>query len=300
MKEIVFSALFFYSIFINAQSIPNADFENWETLGSGMNSYQEPTNWNTLNSDLSSYFVSADVTKSSDSHAGISSAKLETKSVAGIITPAVLTLGTIYATGTFDRDVRGGVPCSQKPLLFEGWYKFSSQGSDKAYIASIMYKYNNITKKQDTVGAAIFMPSTSISQYTKFSVSFDYNSYMPNETPDSMNIVITSSYKYSVTSSNVGTILLVDDLGLSFNSGVEQQNNNNCRVTYSPSKSIIIDRTSANSTQISITSSIGQEVSSSNNSGNHIEINACNLKNGLYFVHLSSGNENLTSKIWVY
>jgi len=300
MKKIHLFSFLLCSILSTAQIIPNASFESWETIGSGMNSYQEPINWNTLNGDLATYFVSADATKVNDSHSGLAAVKLETKSVAGINTPAVLTIGTVYSTGTFDRDIRGGIPYTQKPQVFEGWYKFTPQGNDKGYIACLLFKHNYTTHKQDTVGAAIFKPTATTTQYTKFSINFDYSNYMPSETPDSLNVIVTSSFKFSVTSANIGTTLFVDDLNISLTSDIENPINNACNIHYSSSKNIEIDRISTEITNIYVISILGETVINKKLSGNHLEINASSLTKGIYLVRINSSNEDIVSKIWVY
>lgn len=217
---------------LNAQiTVPNLDFETWEELGSGASTYDEPIDWNTINGDLATFMVSPSTTKTTDAHTGLYAVKMETKQVASINTPAALTIGRIVQVSLMDRDIAGGVPCSDKPLSFEGYYKFNPQGSDQGYIACIMFKYNYSTNTQDTVGAAIFMPNSQTSDYTHFSVDFDYDNYLPNETPDSLNIIITSSYKFTVTNNNVGTELFVDDLNINFDTDIDDfyaDNDINC------------------------------------------------------------------------
>lgn len=192
-----------------SQSIPNSGFENWENI----ESYQEPVDWNTLNPDLAALGASVGTVQTNDAHEGVGAVKLTTQQVLTVVSPAALTLGNVVKTSMLDRDIRGGIASTAKPQRFEGYYKFSPQGTDAGFIACIMFKHNYVTGLQDTVGAAIFKPRDPVSEYTKFSVDFDYDN--PNyidDTPDSMNVIITSSFKFTVTSANVGTELYVDDL----------------------------------------------------------------------------------------
>jgi hypothetical protein len=135
------------------------------------------------------------------------------------VSPAALTLGSIVSVpgNPMDRNIRGGIPYTLTPQKFEGYYKFEPAGNDNGFIACILYKYNYITGKQDTVAAAIYRPNVNTPQFSPFSVNFDYTGPQSNyvdEIPDTMNIVITSSFKYTATSSNVGTILYVDQLSI--------------------------------------------------------------------------------------
>ena len=84
----------FHYLNINAQTIPNNDFETWINHGQ----YDDPQFWDTPNQEICFFpFYIKVVTKSTEHHSGSYSAKLETKEIpiVNITVPGVITLGTL-------------------------------------------------------------------------------------------------------------------------------------------------------------------------------------------------------------
>jgi hypothetical protein len=196
------------ALFSQAPDIPNSGFEDWESFGN----YEDPEDWKSINSETV-VFGSTLVERTSDAYAGNYAARLETKNVI-VTAPAAVNLGYIVETGIFDRDMRGGIPSSVAPESFEGYYKFSPVGNDYGFVACILFKFNDITGLQDTVARAIFTPTSEVNSYTHFKVDMEYVPGMESVQHDTMNVVISSSFKFG--SPQVGTTLYVDELKVNY------------------------------------------------------------------------------------
>lgn len=117
-----------------------------------------------------------------------------------------MSLGYIVNLDLTKRDLRGGLPSTEAPESFEGYYKFSPSGNDYGFIGCVLFKFNQQTGLQDTVARAIFKPNTETQTYTKFTVDMEYLPGMEGVQHDKMNVIISSSFKFG--DPQVGTVYL--------------------------------------------------------------------------------------------
>jgi len=203
-------------VYCQSPEIPNAGFENWVQY----NNYKDPAEWKSINSETV-VFGSTLVTQTEDAYTGSYALRLETKNVL-VVAPAAISLGRIVNLGFTDRDMQGGIPSSVLPKSFEGYYKFNPIANDYGFISCLLFKYNTITGKQDTVTSAIFKPNTQVNDYTHFKVDVTYHSGFEGQQHDTMNIVISSSYKFG--NPKAGTVLYVDDLKVNYSNASVEDN----------------------------------------------------------------------------
>lgn len=190
----------------NEIQAPNPSFETWINDGG----VQNPEGWKTLN-PLSLLGAPITVKKSADAQSGTYSAQLKTENF-GLVGNIA---GLLYL-GTFDalqglNAVKLGVPFNGgTPQKLTGFYKYTSIQNDSAIIYVQLLKFNN--NKRDTLADATFVEynTTQGTDYKPFEVNFNY--LIPNQTPDSIVFVITSSGGGQQGQGNTGSTLWVDNL----------------------------------------------------------------------------------------
>jgi hypothetical protein len=224
MKKIL-SVLFSIAISISAysqQQPENAGFENWETI-SGLTT-QEPVDWSSIKtSDNSGINPLAPYVwdKSTDSHSGIYSVKLENKNTfVGIVAAGLMTNGRVHAeitgNGWVFTDINNSqwnTPLTQKPDSIVVWAKFTSVSGDVAQARALLHtgsaKTPDAAQTNWIATAQIDIP-TSVSTWTRFSAPF---TYLNSNTPQYILIVLNSAG----FTAHVGSVAYFDDVELIYN-----------------------------------------------------------------------------------
>lgn len=187
-----------------SQEIPNGNFENWVKSGN----YEDPLSWITPNMLLSALSVSSVKKEINDVQSGVYSARLENVEIFGgtFRAPGFMTLGMFsFDPGTFESRVFGGIPYTNRPKVFRGYYKYTpSVMGDTGMIAIVFFKFDTLTQTQDTIGGGTFKITGANNEWQKFSININY---IKPDLPDSMNIVVLSSQSFQPP---VGSVLLVD------------------------------------------------------------------------------------------
>lgn len=181
---------------------PNGDFEDWISF-----SAEEPDHWTTsniftiLNSTVS-------VTKSTDSHSGNFSARIENQSTLFNDTLGFITNGYLSEDGP-----AGGMAIDDIPEKLSGYYKYAPMDNDTAIGALTLYKYNSETGKSTMLDSAyVVLPATD--EWTYFEIPVDYYS-LPE--PDTVNIAFSSGNLDKIgVLVPVGSQLWIDDLEITY------------------------------------------------------------------------------------
>ncbi|OWY20340.1 T9SS C-terminal target domain-containing protein [Sphingobacteriales bacterium UPWRP_1] len=190
--------------FTYAQDIPNPGFENWVQYGG----YKDPEGWFTINSlTVLGGLVTVTQATGADAHSGQYAMRLRSGSIFGQVAPGIAATGSINPT---TQDIDGGVPYTQRPLGFSGWYKYEPQAGDTATIAVNFTRWNPATQQTEDVGECFFFETQTVGTYTQFWAPVTYFS---EEQPDTMVIVILSS---SGEAPVANSTLYVDDLAFNF------------------------------------------------------------------------------------
>ena len=282
-KVLLFVAFATAYLLSNAQYITNNGFETWTA--------SDPDSWNSPNALLAGFFLPPVVTKETvDIYSGLNSAKMETKTTPIGAVPGILTNGTITLSAPY---VSGGVPFTDRPASFKGYYKYTPAGGDFCLLSAVLLKNST-----DTVGYAQFTNLATVGSYTLFQADFTYQ--LPDN-PDTIQIIISSS---NTNAAVVGSILKVDALYLEGGTlGISKYHLlNNISIFPNPAKDILnlkMDFESFNEIKISVYSVIGQKVKEVIlPKGTEIcSLNIRDLNKGLYFVQIQSGKEKFTQKI---
>jgi hypothetical protein len=257
MKNIIMSLFILVSTAVFGQQIPNSDFESWDAVSAGNG--DKPSSWNTVNSSLGSlgFTIGKTCVQTADAHAGSYAIQLTT------VDPPAFPLNNpdingVAATGdiqtTSPYGVTGGVSFTEKPDSLVGYFKYSQAGSDRGTVEMVL---KNGT--EDTIAHARFVtPSSSVSQYTRFSVPFNYRN---SNTPSKAVNLISSSDGFNAV---VGSQIFVDDLEVIYNTiiAVAEIIETRVEVYYASNKLFIDNPEQENIGDILVYNAAGQHVKS--------------------------------------
>ncbi|MCX6257686.1 MAG: T9SS type A sorting domain-containing protein [Bacteroidia bacterium] len=193
---------------LKAQTIPNADFEQWNTF----TGYMNPVSWDTPNAltDVNPFNV-VTTTQDTDAYSGSFAVRMEPKSILTYVIPGLLTLGTIhYNAATQQTQINGGIGFTLRPSKLKGYYKYAPATGDNCTAVIYLTTFNTENNIADTLAAGAVQISTATSTYAGFEATLEYTSIL---TPDTLNIIISPT---NALSSQLGSVMLVDSLSLDF------------------------------------------------------------------------------------
>ena len=209
-KKLLFILTLTFAVSAEAQNIPNAGFESWAP-GFG---YEDPNSWGTLNA-LGILGVPVSVTKSTSSHSGAFSAKVETiladLEMSGTPEPfpGILFIGSL---NVLSQSAVFGTPFTAKPDSLVGWIKYSPVNDDACGVVVQLSKWDAINMTQEFIGFGIYSSSSPSSSFYRFSVPIDYES---QSTPDTLQVTVVSSVEEG--QGQVGSAVWIDDLSFIYN-----------------------------------------------------------------------------------
>jgi len=278
-------SIFICTLNIQGQYILNGDFEQWEG--------NEPLHWNTANSFTSSMSVYGCTPETTNPYDGLSSLKLQTKTVIFAQVPGLATNGltSFNILNNPPITITGGKAFNKRPQYLNGYYKFIPQNNDTCLIISILTKHNASTNSTDTIAFAIFEEYLKVNEWKAFQTEYQYFS---TESPDTNRIIILSS---STSNPKNNTTLWVDNLSLS---GGNLNNNikpfNIDRLFYIKNNNLVLLNNDIKSVRIYDISGrilIQKEINQISNQS----IPLSSLNKGIFIVHLENLYDNITFKI---
>jgi hypothetical protein len=290
-KHLTLLTLCFVALFMNAQTIPNGDFENW-TNGN-------PDSWATYN-DLAPLLgiFSSPVTQESPAPSGSSYLKAVSRysPVSAYNFPGLAYLGNIdpfTGTGTM------GVPFTQTPTHFSGAYKHEMVAStDSMFIVCQLTKWDAVNNTQIPVGnAVIFNFFNSVTNWTNFSTPIVYQT---TDTPDSLSVTIVSLGEdgAAVSVDNLGfssSGVAVNDLQLAENSIVLFPNPATDQTLLNLSG---IEKHLAQGVKIEVIDLTGRIVETHLSVRNRLfQLNTSNLESGKYLIRISNSEMTICKSL---
>jgi len=232
MRKFLFS-IFVLSLSLNSfaqTQIPGSDFENWyqnfynSSFPSLFYWELEPRNyWDSPNEGVS---IVGDfpTERTSDAQSGSYAARMETKSVFSV--PAAGTIFTGYLIpNMFNTRAMLGVPFTDKPSSFNGYFKYSpayySKGGvqtiDSCAIYALLSYWDG--NQRVTIAEASYYTSDTINNYTYFSIPFVYS--LPN-TPDTITVVFSSSKNGASFVGGIGSTLYIDNVSFDYSNSIDK------------------------------------------------------------------------------
>lgn len=288
MKKFILATLLAtFAGLIHAQ-IPNAGFENWETLLG--------TTTKTPSGFISSNYAVYDGGEASVFEiAGVSGkgASLQTQMMIDPDTEDTTYEGGFLMSG--DLDIWSGTlnekfPVSGKPLFLKGHYDYHPAGDDEFAITLVLYKDGVM------IGTAELAGTAATNSYQAFSVAVDYTQ---NVTPDSASLTIISS----VSATQAGTILNVDEFSLDYGTpnAVETASSTDLSAYPNPANGqvhVVLPEWIKTGTFI-LVNARGQIVKTGNlYQGTYaMTLETADLPEGVYFFQINDGLNSAKSKI---
>ncbi len=181
----------FTATLLNAQTVPNGGFENWNTL-----TYENPQHYlHTSNNDIIYSSLPYNALKVTDPQQGTYAIRLET------IANANDTMFGYFINGDPDNG-NGGIPYAQHPVTLSGYYKCNVMATDTAFLL-VIFKQGGVVISTD-----IQVFTGSQSAYTQFTLPL---TIPPLANPDTVIVGAASSNAFS-NNMVVGSMLQLDNL----------------------------------------------------------------------------------------
>lgn len=216
------------SFALQAQQLPNTDFEAWQNVG---NNDEEPTNWNSnkTGGGFAGLGPQTCFRESSGVFSGSYCVRLRTGRILGNEVNGTVTTGRLEAPSTNPNDgyahtVRNdpdfNTPFTGRPDSVVGYYKYTSVGGDAGAFQVILHGDADVrmpdpnnTTSSFIIGEANFdTPASNVTGWTRFSAAFDYTK---TDTPKYILAIFTSSS--DVSNASQGSTMWIDGVELVYN-----------------------------------------------------------------------------------
>lgn len=261
--------LSFFIVNINAQEVPNGNFEEWESF-QGQN-FEFPSGWISSNFSGVPSGIEANAIKTTDAYQGTYAIKLTT--VNGL-EPSEPHVGVALYDGAIDKT----------PHALQGYYKTSLVGNDVPYISI------DVLSGGSFIGGAVIEFESSQSDYTYFSLPIDYIVESPNA--DRFFLSILSSIEDGV----VGSTLTVDALSFDGSTAVSDYDNPKTTMLLSPnptSETLNITISDFSDDVDMIIYDINGKVITTRHFSKQFTLDVIQYQIGQYFIELRNKNKSL-------
>jgi len=272
------------------QPVPNGDFENWLpykycSIADSLADYVTIDQLALFGLEECPNYTSA--VKSTDSYSGTYALELNP-----YFNGSYYSLSTVYSSLSGNPPKPMGVPFTDAPSKLTGYFKFNQAGNDELTIlVEILDKNGNVK------GAGGFIQTSSLTNYTKFEIPITYD---PQYNGAAHALIISFSVGQpnpSTTNNPIahqGTKMVVDNLSFDYGTTTATTNytstslinvyaaNRNINFSDNVSDVHVVDMTGINALQ---------ETASTK------QVNAGNLKNGLYVVTYKYNDNYFSKKI---
>lgn len=185
MKKIIYSIIVLVATaaISSAQTIPNAGFENWTTVGT----YNNPDSWGNLNSKTAAAAVFT-CEKGTPGYAGSSYLKVTSRTVTGMgVVPGKAVCGVIDTTTYLPVS---GMAFTGRPAYLKGYWQHMIYGSSQGYIDVKLTRWDAGTNTRVQVASAHTILSGMAMSWAAFTIPM---SYTDSNAPDTCVITLSAS-----------------------------------------------------------------------------------------------------------
>ena len=175
--------------------IPEGGFDNLTSEGG----CSQPVGWSTVNGTTGGLGLCTAEAETSNPYSGAAALKIETGTIFFQTVPGLVSNGTINIQS---QSVSGGVPFTERPTSFSGWYRAEPENGDTYSMIAVLINENT----GDSVGVAIFEGNTTVSIWTEFIQPVQY---LNQQTPTLLQITMFSSDPLNPV---VGSTVYFDEL----------------------------------------------------------------------------------------
>ncbi len=287
MKTLIFIAIVFITSLGFSQNQPLINgvetFGNWTTETVG----EMPQYWDGFNKEVimgGAHVGDVECIKkdSADPQDSDYSVRIVSTSImGGPAVPGMLTTGKLIIDfNSQSGDIEGGMPYSLTPTKLKGYYKYSPNGNDTAEI-SAWFSSNG-----SAIGGGELLISGQTNVWTEFTVDL---TYMPGITPDTANVMFTSSNGMSAVP--VGSALEIDHIWFEGgNVSIENKSLVMSDIKIYPNPAVdyiqIESSEDSKSIEVNIYSTTGQLMISTIINGSSEKVDLQNLSKGAYFFEI--------------
>lgn len=286
MKNLLSSIVLAGIIAFNSSAqdtIPNADFENWEVVGI---TAEDPVDWSSGN-EFEAFGLPVFIFKTTDANTGSFALKVtsDTATIPPPMGTGVLdTVAGIINLGVTDFN-NPGLPYTGRPTEMKVFVKGTVGAGDVCFVFAELWKWNGSSR--DLVGEAVYTMSTSIANYTEQTTVFNYS--LP-DTPDTISIMITGG---NISPGGVvipGNEFFVDDISFTGTVGIKEMGKNiSINIYPNPVKNEINITTSFNENAVfEIYDILGKQIKSVELNGEFTKVSTDELSNGTYIYQIVS------------
>lgn len=289
MKRRLLTLLLMTAAWAGNAQLQNLDFELWDTPISEEQSRNLPSGWwwsSGLASQVGGYFMyPPDTDAQNNSYA--------------------LKLSVWY---TYVKDVAiQSAPIHSRPVSLSGYYKYVENVltdgldfmDDVAQVSIYLTKWNEVVRKQDTIGQGIVNLGTSQS-YTRFNVPIQYYS---DETPDTVKVVLdpslvkrTDDFGYFAPGLGVSSYFTVDNLALVESSlGIPKEESAKISVYPNPVQDVI--NIAGFNGMVAVFDALGKKLIPDQSIVPGKGLPVSNLPKGIYYLQLKDANKINWQKI---
>ena len=160
--------------------IPNGSFDN-TTTESGCS---QPQGWTTVNGSTGSFGLCTAESETGNTYSG-NALKISSE----FFFFAFQVIPGLVSNGNNDinsQSVSGGVPFTERPVSFSGWYRAEPVGGDTYSMIAVLINENT----GDSVGVAIFEGNSTVTDWTQF---VEPVQYLNQQTPTLLQITMFAS-----------------------------------------------------------------------------------------------------------
>lgn len=255
--------------------IPEAGFENWSSGNCG-----EPTGWSTVNGSTSILGLCTAQRETANPYSGSSALKIQTGQLGF---PVFQTVPGLVSNGTINiqsQSVSGGVPFTDRPTAFTGWYRAEPVNGDTYSMIAVLI--NEVTG--DSVGVAIFEGTSTVTDWTFFSQPVQY---LNQQTPTLLQITMFAS---DPNNPQIGSTVYFDELDYeSITVGISETERERIMVYPNPViNEVYFELGEIEQAVVSIYNMIGVRIMESNLSGMNNRLDMTSLPSGTYIWQLAS------------
>lgn len=289
---------------LSAQTVPNADFEQWD-------SDEEAAGWtSSFSMDLMmTSFDYSSAEKSSNSHTGYFAMGLHPYAIDLMLTsytlPGIAHLGTFNAdfditnllggfgggggldAGSFiESMVQGGITCNRVPQSVKAWIRYVPAEGDAMSVTVRCYSNGEV------VAEGTYNSTTASYGYEQITIPVTATS---SATPDQLNIIFNCG-------SAEGSNLYIDDIELVMEggSGIEEPANVIFSAGPNPTRDIItVTPTVAGSYSAVLFDMNGREVWAGQSLQGATKVDVSELSEGVYFLKVTANGLTRTEKVVV-
>lgn len=299
-KLLLIASALFTAYTASAQApLINGDLESWATHTTPPPTYEEPTGGMLFSlNEISSFPGNPPITcykETSNVHGGSYAARMVSGSVTlvgtTIFVPGVL--GTVKPYYSPNIGAKLGVPFTDSPKKFKGWFRYTSVQGDSAEISAATVRTTGGVRETLTVAKMVI--KQTVSNWTAFEIPFQE---LAAGTPDSIVIVCVSSAGYNLQNltqgqGKVGSTLWVDDMSFDYTMGLNEEimNNETMNIFPNPASDMITVTYTENiqNGRLNIVDATGKTVLTQTYMGQTASVNVNALAAGMYTATLSDG-----------